>query len=224
MICRYSYHCFSAILRACAFITGEVEGLGGRGLGGWSSPLKLTQYQMIFLQKDQNTLIERSDYNILCKNRLTLIARHLLQNYSLQWAIAILKPTRFFAESTWFFTESTLVFCTTKSVFHWTYSKPTQLVYRTDSIAWTEPTRLFYRTDSIIELTWFFYRTDSIILLEPTWFFYRTDSIILLEPAWFFTEPTWLFYRTDSVFWVSFFSLLIRCAPTAGYSFLQKDR
>jgi len=31
------------------------------------------------------------------------MARHLLQNYSLQWAIAILKPTWFFTESTRFF-------------------------------------------------------------------------------------------------------------------------
>ena len=36
-----------------------------------------------------------------CKSRS--MARHLLQNYSLQWAIAILKPTRFFTESTRFF-------------------------------------------------------------------------------------------------------------------------
>jgi len=38
------------------------------------------------------------------------MARHLLQNYSLQWVIAILKPTSFFAESTRFFAESTRFF------------------------------------------------------------------------------------------------------------------
>ena len=31
---------------------------------------------------------------------LPCMARHLLQNYSLQWAMAILKSTRFFAELT----------------------------------------------------------------------------------------------------------------------------
>ena len=60
------------------------------------------------------------------------MARHLLQNYSLQWAIAILKPSRFFTESTWYF-------CATKSVFSLNqlgfFSEPTRLLYRTDSIA-----------------------------------------------------------------------------------------
>ena len=38
------------------------------------------------------------------------MARHLLQNYSLQWAIVILKPTRFFAESTRFFAQPSRFF------------------------------------------------------------------------------------------------------------------
>ena len=66
------------------------------------------------------------------------MARHLLQNYSLQWAIAILKPTRFF-------TESTRVFCTIKLVFSLNqlgfFLEPTQLLYRTDSIVRTERTQ-----------------------------------------------------------------------------------
>ena len=136
------------------------------------------------------------------------MARHLLQNYSLQCAIAILKPTRFF-------TELTRFFCTTKLVFSLSL-KPTQLAYRIDSIAWTEPTWFFYRTDSIIlqnwldfftEPTWFFfYRTDLIILqnwlgdffTEPTWYFHWTDSVFLLNQLGFFTEPT-------RFFWVNFF-------------------
>ena len=111
------------------------------------------------------------------------------------------------------------VFCTTKSVLSLNqlgfFSKPTQLVYRTDSIGlWNrlnslnrtegiEPTRLFHRTDLVFlqnQLD-YFTRIDLVFFTELTWFFYRTDSV-------FFTEPTRLFYRTDSVFWVSFFFII----------------
>jgi len=56
------------------------------------------------------------------------MAHHLLQNYALQWAIAILKkPTHLFTELTWFFTKPTrlliektnLVFCRNELVFSW---------------------------------------------------------------------------------------------------------
>ena len=49
------------------------------------------------------------------------MARHLLQNYSLQWVIAILKLTRFFAESSsrlGFFAESTRFFAQPSRFFH----------------------------------------------------------------------------------------------------------
>jgi len=78
--------------------------------------------------------------------RKILMAHHLLQNYSLQWVIAILK-------STW------LSF----------FSEPTQLLYRTDSIAWTEP-------------TWFFF-----FFTEPIQLIYFT------ELTWYFTEPSQFF-------------------------------
>ena len=111
------------------------------------------------------------------------MARHLLQNYSLQWAIAVLKPTRCFTESTRFFAQPS-----------WFFAEPTWFLFKTDSIGLQNRLNSLNRTDSIIEPTLFFYRTDSIILLEPTWFFYRTDLIILLEPTWFFTEPTRLYF------------------------------
>jgi len=53
------------------------------------------------------------------------MARHLLQNYSLQWAIAILKPTLFFTELTWCFLHNQVGF----------FSEPTWFLFRTDSIA-----------------------------------------------------------------------------------------
>ena len=109
------------------------------------------------------------------------MARHLLQNYSLQWAIAILIPTRFFAESTRFFTESTRFFAQQVSFF----TEPTWFLFKTNSIG------LQNRLNSLN-------RTDSTILQNQLGFFYRTDSIILLEPTRFF-------HWTDSVFWVSFF-------------------
>ena len=65
------------------------------------------------------------------------MAGHLLQNYSLQWAIAILKPTRFF-------TELTRFFCTTKSVF-----SLNRLGFRTNSIALQNRLDSLNRTDSV---------------------------------------------------------------------------
>ena len=62
---------------------------------------------------------------------LNCMARHLLQNYSLQWAIAILKPTRFFAESTRFFAQPSRFFSLNQLGF---FSKPTQFRF-------TEPTQ-----------------------------------------------------------------------------------
>ena len=60
--------------------------------------------------------------------------------FSAIWVMTILKPTRFF-------TESTRFFCTTKSVFSLNqlgfFSEPTQLLYRTDSVFFfREPTQL----------------------------------------------------------------------------------
>ena len=96
------------------------------------------------------------------------MACHLLQNYSLQWAIAISKPTRFF-------TDGRLGFFAQPSwFFHWTnlVSLQNRLNCFTEPslIAWTEP--------------------SSIAWTELNWFFYRIDSIILQSRLDYFTEPT----------------------------------
>ena len=143
-------------------------------------------------------------------------ARHLLQNYSLQWVIAIFG---FLHNQVGFFTEP-----------------PTWFLFKTDSIGlqnrlnslnrtdstivqnwlgfFTEPTRLFYLVFLQNRLD-YFTRTDLVFLQNQLDYFTRTDSVFLQNRLGFFTEPTRFFELV--------FSLLTRCAPTAGYSFLQKD-
>ena len=83
------------------------------------------------------------------------MARHLLQNYSLQWVIAILKPTRFFAESTRFFAQPSRFF-----------TEPTWFLFKTDSIGLQNRLNSLNRTDSTILQNRFGFFT------EPTRLFY----------------------------------------------------
>ena len=94
--------------------------------------------------------------------------------------------------------KTNLVFYRIDSVFSLNqlgfFSVPTQLLYRTDSIAWTEPINSVFLENQSTRLS---YRTYSIILqnrldyfTEPAQFFHWTDSVFSLNQLGFFTEPT----------------------------------
>jgi len=90
------------------------------------------------------------------------MARRLLQNHFLQWAIAIFKPTRFF-------TESTRILHNQVSFF----TELIQFLFRTNSIT------LQNRLNSLNRTAWFFLRNQLDLFTEPTWFF--TDQVGFLS-------------------------------------------
>ena len=107
------------------------------------------------------------------------MARHLLQNYSLQWMIAILAKTN----SVFYRIDS--VFLHNQIGF---FTEPTWFLFRTNSIALQNRLDSLNRTDSV------FLENQLDYLAELTWFFYRTDSITLQNQLSVFTELIWFFH------------------------------
>ena len=104
------------------------------------------------------------------------MARHLLQNYSLQWTIAILRPTQFFYRIDPGFLHNQ-VGC---------FTEPTWFLFRTDSIALQNrlDSQNRIRTNSV------FQRTDLVFFTEliMTQLFYRTDSVFSLNRLGFLSQ------------------------------------